>query len=52
MLRYTRHVTGGHLGVGLGGLVKVCNQVDTVLSLLEAGEHHLGSWDVLLWVLQ
>lgn len=40
-------IKGKHLG---GGLLEVSNEISSLLTLLDSGEDHLGSGDVLLGV--
>lgn len=36
----------------LGCSLKISDEVSTFVRLLQASKDHLGSWDVLLWVLE
>lgn len=35
-----------------GCIFEICDQVVPILLLLQSAKRHLGSWDVLLWVLE
>ena len=39
------------LGSSLGGVLKVSNEVPSLIRFLEASKHHLGARDVLFGVL-